>query len=627
MKFTKLICLVLVLMLSFSLLGACGGDSGKTSSNTSENADEFANQVLSKSDINYIDDDGESMYRIVRPYQGTTATTNAGKSVIQSLKNVCGVSAKSVTDEEDGADAAEIIIGNTSRDSTDKAKKLLSLKGTGRSNEFIICAIDNDIVLYAENEDALTNAVKYFCENYIKSETITGGIFYIYISNEGFADISILGLSNISSINIVRPIYNVSWITQNETDKLISYILEKTGYNLKLTNDQVASTNYLERPEAVSDGSGTLTPTTPAEYEIIIGNCVRDGVKTSFSDYDEFEIRIEDKKIFLNGKTPYATAMAVSEFLRLVQNNTAITKDMSVASGNYKQSLVNYDSSTYYKVTWFDEFDGTAIDESKWNIHWDEPCYTKNTTTNKMGYRGNSASRNNYVKDGALYFDAMETSDSYYGGKLTTSYMMDYLYGYTEISNIHPVGNGFWVALYPITGVTAPDDLIYGNEIDIDECYGHTGNWVYQNTFASPTPYGKNFLGIPADQGGHILQKNDYYSKDDRGTWMDFHTYGSNWISKEKVVFTVDGYVTFTNNLNNPAEQQAYSTPSQLFLCMSVGSEQQGHEPSGSKAWYETNSYIVDYVYIYQLKGHEMYINEGGNKNNRIDNWQTIVID
>lgn len=623
MKFARILCLVLVLALSVSLFTACGNSS--SSKEPTVNADEYAEQVVSKTDVSYFDADGESKYRIVRPAEGSTGTTDSGKAIVQAVKKVCGVSIRSVTDEEDGTDAAEIIIGNTTREASAKAKKLFEMLGTGRSNEFLICTIDDDIIIYANYDETLLVATQYFCDNFIKTETISGGIYYMYIYTEGYADMSIFGLNNLSKIELVRPIYNVSWLTQSETDKLIDCISEKTGFILELKNDQIASTNYLQRPDAVSDGTGTLAQSTPAEYEIIIGDCARDGVKLSFANDDDFEIRIEDKKIYLNGKTPYSTAMAVSEFTKLIQNNNTITKEMSVTSGDYKQVINSYDNATYYRPVWYDEFEGTEINENLWNIHWDEPCYSKNTTTNKMGYRGNSQLKNNYVKDGCLYFDAIETDTSYYGGKLTTNNMMDYLYGYIEISNIHPLGVGFWVALYPITGETAPDDYLYYSEIDVDECYGHTGNWVYMNTFATPSTYGREILQLPDNIIGILQKLNRYYTKDDRGTWMDFHTYGANWIDKETVVFTVDGYPQFTNNLDQQGEHIAYSLPCELYLCMSVGSEQHGAEPTGSKAWTVSNSYVVDYVYIYQLKGHEMYINEGGNYKNNVNNWKKIV--
>ena len=86
--------------------------------------------------------------------------------------------------------------------------------------------------------------------------------------------------------------------SQEETNKLIDFVLEKTGYTMPMVNDQIASTNYRNNSTAQTDGSGTHTPSAAAEYEIIIGNCVRDGVK-SFTDHDEYEIRIEDKKIYM----------------------------------------------------------------------------------------------------------------------------------------------------------------------------------------------------------------------------------------------------------------------------------------------------------------------------------------
>lgn len=619
-KFARIICLLIAVSLTVAMFGGCGGDSGNDSgSKPMVNVDE----VISKADISFIDADGDSTYRVVRPDAGGELYGESAKTIFQAIKNVCGVTARNVSDTEDPEGYAEILIGNTNREASQKAYQVLEAKGSGRVSDYVICSIGDDIAIVANSDDALKKAISHFCNTYIKTEVITGGINDVYALKDSYSDIKIFGMTTLSKIDIVRPIYNVSWITQSETDKIIEFLTEKTGYKLDLVNDQIASKNYINNPNAQSDGSGTLTPSTPGEYEIIIGNCVRDGVKV-LSNLDEYEIRIEDKKIFLNGGSPYATAMAVSEFLKLLQNNTEITASASVTSGNYQEAIKSYDNATYYKPTWFDEFSGTQIDETKWNIHWGEACYTKNELTNKQGYRGNKELKNNFVKDGKLYYVGIETEDSYYGGLLTTRDTMDYKYGYIELSNIHPNGVGFWVALYPISGgVHLPEGTLYTQETDVDECYGNGGNWCYQNTFAWPTNECKNLLG---DEAKTVHVRNDFYCKDDRGLWMDFHTFGYNWISNKHVQFTVDGYITFDQKLEDPAEQIAYSVPANLRLANSVGSQQHGAEPSGSKAWEESSSYINDYVYIYQLKGHELWVNDGeGSWNNRNQNWQHFV--
>ena len=155
----------------------------------------------------------------------------------------------------------------------------------------------------------------------------------------------------------MRPIYNVSYLTQLETEKLCDLLYEKTGYDVPIVHDNVSKNN----PDPNQRG-GILEKTTATEYEIIIGNCDREVVKQpKVADY--YEIRIEDKKIYLNSGSPYATTMAVSEFIKMVESNDTIDSNMSVSNANYRQVLKDYDSKTYYRPTWYDEFNGTEIDE------------------------------------------------------------------------------------------------------------------------------------------------------------------------------------------------------------------------------------------------------------------------
>ncbi len=47
----------------------------------------------------------------------------------------------------------------------------------------------------------------------------------------------------------------------------------------------------------------------------------------------------------------------------MVESNDTIDSNMSVSNANYRQVLKDYDSKTYYRPTWYDEFNGTEIDE------------------------------------------------------------------------------------------------------------------------------------------------------------------------------------------------------------------------------------------------------------------------
>ena len=616
-KYAKVLSVLLALLAVMALFVGCGkkGDTDSASSQID------VNKVLSTADVNFVDADGESTFRIVRPAGCDSEITTAASKILKGIKDTHNVSVRSAFDEEPAENVAEIIIGETNREETKIARQVLMTEGDGRVNEYIICTINDDIVIYGMTKDATIKGVEYFVVTYVPTATITGGIHYNFKDAEGFETYTVAGNSKLVNTKIVRPIYNVSFLTQIEIDKLVKLIYDTSGYEMEIIHDQVASNtgNTL-------DGSGTLTKTEPSEYEIIIGNCVRDGVKT-ITDKNAYEIRVEGKNVYLNGGSPYATAMAVSEFIKLLTEKKTITADNNVLNGDYSKVIGNYDSATYYRQTWADDFEGTEINTDLWDVRWNERAYASAGEAKEV-YRGNPELKNNYVKDGNLYINAIDTPKARYGGLLTTQGMMEYYFGYIEISTLHPRGEGFWSALYTMSAVGPNDannvgakdtERVYYNETDVEECYG-AGDWVYGNSFAWPTAYGRQILGLEKDQTGAVHVNNKLSAKDDRAFWMDFHTYGFELLDEKRITYTCDGYSWCIQDLREGAEQHAYDQSVFLRLAMAPGTN---NHPvtTNPDDWQNYNKYIVDYVHVYQHKGDKIYT-----KPLRGDTWTETVI-
>lgn len=591
----------LLLFLSFciicSFFAACNGGSGNSGGNESTVSVEY-----STADINFVDANGDPAYRVVRSAASDELASYAS-TIIKAIKDKFDVSVKQTTDAESEEGFSEIVIGDSTREVTAKAKQALRNETTGRKDDYIICSIGDDIAIYGMSLEATIAGIEYFASAYITGETIVGGIHYVNNNSSDFTDISIAGTTRLSDFTLVRPIYNVSYITQIQTDALLEFIATKTGYSIPQVNDNIASTTG-----NISDGSGTLTPTTPTEYEIIIGNATRDGVK-AITDYNSYEIRVEGKKVYLNGGSAHATAMAVSEFKKLLENNTAITADMNVTAGDYNSAAANYDAATYYKPTWGDDFDGEDINYDIWNVNWDVASSYSGAANGKAQYRGSTMLKNNYVKDGLMYQVAVETDTAYYGGWFDTERKMNYLYGYLELSTIHPKGMGFWTALWTVSQCQDyPEfaDYWYNSETDVEECYG-PGTWVYGNTFAWPTSAGRLGLELDPDDQGTVHVNNKLSAKDDRGFYLDFHTFGYEWNGNTNVKFTCDGYVYVDQDLREGAEQMAYEIPQLIRLSLACGSGNHGEPTTDPVEWTNYNKFIVDWVRLYQLKGQKLY--------------------
>jgi beta-glucanase (GH16 family) len=608
-QFTRIFACVLCLLMLVTLFAACG------KKDTASDAESLPG--LSTADVNYIVD-GAAAFAIVKPDDASDAVNTCAMDVFKKYKATLEVTPKNITDDTEET-GAEIIIGDCNRESTKVAKQLLLEKGNGRINEYIICTVGDDIVIYAYEDSSLKTAVEVFNETYLASATVTGGIYTVFAEAGDYDDYKILDIQNIRSMSVVRPIYNISYVVQLEINKLCKDLADKGGYSVDVKNDQIAS--------KTGSVGGTLTRSEESEYEIVVGNCARDGVETIY-DKNAYEIRVDGKKIYLNGGSPQATAMAVSEFYKALMSDKSFDSSEAVADGSFDAAIKNYDTAEKYTLTWGDDFEGSVIDESKWTIEWDMSAGYGDVEGAKKNYRGSSKLKNNYVKDGKLYMEAKETEDAYYGGMIHTKGMTQYRYGYAELSTLHPKGLGFWQSIYTMSAISpddlnivdvmmndGPDNRMYYTEADFDECFGD-GMTAQTHIHVHPTRKTKTLLGIPDDVVGNINPAFKYNSLDDRGFWQDFHTFGFEWNSNKKVTFYVDGVVSKEYDFTDPSFEYSnqfmdgFSQAVFFRLGLVVGSPI-APDKATDQEWAETNKYIVDYVHVYQLKGQQFYEKNG----------------
>lgn len=578
----------LFLMLSLCILitlFSCGSDDG------SKPSDE-AKKIISTDDISFTNAEGKATFNIVRAESENEKTGPVAVDIFKKYKELHKAAPKQMTDSDDGTDCREILVGDCDREASRQVKKLFEIDGSGRDSDFIICSVGDDIVIRGGCEASLKAAGQYFIENFLPTD-VKGGIYYHHKGNE--AGLTVCSISDVSKFTVVRPIYNVSYLTQCETDKLIDVLYKKTGYEVSVIHD---NTSVYKNVDAHI--KGVLEPTAITEYEIIIGNSQRDGVKKIGVAYN-YEIRIEGTKIYLNGGSPYATAMAVSEFIKIVENNSAIDSSMSVLNGNYNNVVKSYDTKTNYRPVWWDEFNGTEIDESKWRVAWGAKGGV--SVDGKTCYRGNKELKNNYVKDGKLYIEAVETEDAYYGGMLKTDSTMEFLYGFLEISDVHPKGNGFWTALWTVSKSGKYNKEMWYSETDIDESFGE-GNMIKGNLWAWPTSHGRFMNNLNNGRADTVKDHGEYNTDDPRGLWMDMHTYGFEWVDNKTIRFTIDGYVWRETELQEEELQKVYAQYMVLQISMATAFDSRGLVTQDEWHWKNTNKFIVDWIYLYQKDGH-----------------------
>ena len=206
-----------------------------------------------------------------------------------------------------------------------------------------------------------------------------------------------------------------------------------------------------------------------------------------------------------------------------------------------------------YRIVWRDEFDGNAIDTTKWQ----SPTQQR---------QGSSLWDPKYVsvKDGKAVFRIEKTDDPtwrYRSACLRTTKGYDpkdrlfqFTYGYVEarVKIHHWLRSDYWFAVWMMDGSVSDSnpDTRKGCEIDIMETF-HMNN-----------------LG----QLPHTFHWNGYGAKHNAQgftTWPnlellngDFHTYGLLW-TPEYMAFTIDGYITWKTDMKGLGSDKDGKTPSQ----------------------------------------------------------------
>ncbi len=200
-----------------------------------------------------------------------------------------------------------------------------------------------------------------------------------------------------------------------------------------------------------------------------------------------------------------------------------------------------------WDLTFQDEFNGTTLDESKWNY---ETGYYLNDDPGTWGW-GNEelqhytdSEDNVFVKDGNLNIVALEDpktfpQDSnrvapYSSGKINTKDKYKFTYGRIDFRAKLPVGPGAWPALWML-----PNDNVYGTwassgEIDIMEARGRVPSESSGALhFGGEWPLNKHISGVQTYEDG--------------GRMDEFHTYSLIW-EADQIKWYVDGKCFYAVN-------------------------------------------------------------------------------
>ncbi|MBY0116809.1 carbohydrate binding domain-containing protein [Paenibacillus xylanexedens] len=251
-----------------------------------------------------------------------------------------------------------------------------------------------------------------------------------------------------------------------------------------------------------------------------------------------------------------------------------------------------------WELVWNDEFNGPAIDSSKWTVQDTGLVYN-----NEMQYYSPDNTR--ITKDqnrSVLQIEAKKgpkNGKDYSSGKLISMGKGDWTYGKVVVRAKLPIEKGMWPAIW----MMPTDEAHYGGwpasgEIDIMELIGgkESNNKVYSTLhYDSVKPDGSH----GHDQGSLTLQKGETFAD-------DYHDFQVEWLPG-MIRFYVDGKLhhEVTNWQTKAAGQPEYYTfpapfdrPFYLILNLAVG----GDWPGAPESNFTSEKMNVDFVRVYSYK-------------------------
>lgn len=248
---------------------------------------------------------------------------------------------------------------------------------------------------------------------------------------------------------------------------------------------------------------------------------------------------------------------------------------------------------TYSVLSWYDEFDGTAVDPTKWSFELGTGSQYGLTGwgNNELQYY-TARSANARVADGLLTITARRENyggQAYTSARLTTRGHFAQTGGRFEMRAALPLGQGFWPAFWMLPATNVYGGWAASGEIDIMEARGQQPNRI-----VTAIHYGDRWPGNTSSGTTLTLPSG--------GSIADFHDYALEWDvgSDPELRWYIDGRLAWRTSAwwtSGGPYPAPFDKPFNLMLNLAVGGNFVG-SPDGSTPFPATMQ--VDYVRAYQ---------------------------
>lgn len=244
-----------------------------------------------------------------------------------------------------------------------------------------------------------------------------------------------------------------------------------------------------------------------------------------------------------------------------------------------------------YSFKWGDDFTGTSLNRSDWNVELHEPGWVNNELQAYV-----DSDENIQVKDGNLLLKPVkktnaDETESYTSGRINTQGKHDFKYGYFECRAKVPAGKGYLPAFWMMPA----DENLYGQwpkcgEIDIMEVMGQETNKAY----------GTIHYGEPHDQS-----QGTYKVSEENNFADNYHTYACEW-EPGKIIWYIDGvkfheesdWFSAKSGQGEVTYPAPFDQPFYMILNLAVGGSWVGYPDATTT--YDDQQFAIDYVKVYQ---------------------------
>ena len=290
---------------------------------------------------------------------------------------------------------------------------------------------------------------------------------------------------------------------------------------------------------SIQAGDKTETPNAEEGGKYLVAVPVTDIPVSEDIQFVKFEVTPFTAS--LTGEITYAASSGAAI---VIESGKIVEKVRLVSDATVSQIFTDPKTGKTLNLVWSDEFNGSALDSTKWNL-------TQETWNKKIEYTTDK--KNFRLENGEAVMNLYRKEDGTYSSNktLTTKDRMSFKYGYLEIYAKVPFSQGSCPAFWFRSAVQHRSTDTLMTEVDVFEVYkeGYVESALHKWYLKDPVAGGstRHDWNTPIS---YTFPKDKWETLSD-----EYHLWGFGW-TKDMMYMTVDGEVFATYDITDKGDFQ-----------------------------------------------------------------------